>query len=568
MRRGRLICIIGVAGLAVMLGISCAREEKRHLADIRERQDATVPPPKACAAVRLLMQDDFSTSLNGAPWGPLGTWEVREGHLAAPADAAPLLVGKEDWTDTMLLVRAQARSGSRSGFLSYAQDADAYVNFELAGDGAHALWLNESAASYRRLAEGTTDLAAGEWFLLRLLADSAGSVRVALARPNADGGYEAFRDVAAADGIPFHTGKMGFKAYGGAAFDDVRVFSGNSDALLACADGFRAGEPKEPTPVATPDTGHTPDATHPGFYTKGRFLHAKDGEKVILRGVNQMYVWWEPRGERTLPEIEKSGSNVVRIMWMTGKPAADFDEIVRRTVSLKMIPMIELHDATGKWGSALEAVAQYWLRPDTVEVIKRHQEYLLVNIANEPGGDSRPDDDFISVYSSIVERMRSAGIHVPLVIDASRWGRDGEQLVRTGPTLIQKDPDHNLIFSVHWWDSDGDTERITRVFEDSVRKDIPFIVGEFAHKEVGCRGNIPYRHILAEAQRLQLGWMPWSWGGTATNADCTEMDMAPSGLFTDLHGWGLEVTVTDPNSIQKTSVRPGFIVQKSATVKP
>lgn len=301
-------------------------------------------------------------------------------------------------------------------------------------------------------------------------------------------------------------------------------------------------------------------ASTPGFYVQGRHLYTKNGEKVILRGVNRMAVWAEPTGRFSLPQIEKTGANAVRIMWMMGKSAEEFDEIVRNTVQLGMIPIIEIHDATGDW-SKLPAVIDYWLNPATVAVIKRHQEYLLVNIANEAGNDVS-DNDFKEAYKSAVIRMRAAGIHVPLIIDPSSWGRNVEQLLNTGTWLQEQDPDHNLMFSVHWWHSDNNTERITTALEKSVALKLPLIVGEFAHKEVGCKGNIAYKHIIKEGQRLEIGWLAWEWGGEPHNADCREMDMTPTGLFEDLEKWGKEVAVTDQNSIRNTSVRPQFILKK------
>jgi mannan endo-1,4-beta-mannosidase len=248
-------------------------------------------------------------------------------------------------------------------------------------------------------------------------------------------------------------------------------------------------------------------------------------------------------------------------MWMMGKSAEEFDEIVRNTLKLGMIPMIQLHDATGNW-SKLPEIIDYWLRPATVEVIKRHEEYLLVNIANEAGGDVS-DEDFKETYKSAITRMRAAGIHVPLIIDPSSWGRNVEQLFNTGPWLQEQDPDHNLMFSVHWWHSDNNKERITTALEKSVALNLPLIVGEFAHKEVGCKGTIAYQHILKECQRLGIGWLAWEWGGEPHNSDCREMDMSPTGLFDDLERWGKEVAVTDPNSIKNTSIRPKFILNKA-----
>ena len=50
-----------------------------------------------------------------------------------------------------------------------------------------------------------------------------------------------------------------------------------------------------------------------------------------------------------------------------------------------------------------------------------------------------------------IRRMRAAGIHVPLIIDASGYGQDINGLQENGPYLIEADPDRNLMFSIHMW---------------------------------------------------------------------------------------------------------------------
>ena len=293
----------------------------------------------------------------------------------------------------------------------------------------------------------------------------------------------------------------------------------------------------------------------PTFYVQGRRLLDRCGEEVILRGVNRMVVWRD-RAATTFPEIAKTGANVVRIVWATTAPPEEMEVPLQKAVTNGLIPMIELHDATGKWDQ-LGKVVDYWTQPNTVEVLKRHEPYLLVNIANEAGSDVT-DEQFKDGYREAIQRMRAAGIRAPLIVDAAGWGRDEKQLLRTAPYLMEQDPDRNVLFSVHWWHSDNDTARVTASLEESVRRDIPLMVGEFAHKEVGCKGRIPYEHIMKEGQRLGIGWMAWSWG--PGNGDCAEMDMTTDGTYDTLHGWGLEVAATDPNSIRNTSVRPYSMV--------
>jgi mannan endo-1,4-beta-mannosidase len=289
----------------------------------------------------------------------------------------------------------------------------------------------------------------------------------------------------------------------------------------------------------------------PRFYLEGRHLYDRCGERVVLRGVNKMNVWTDPDGIPSFAEIAKTGANTVRIVWLTTSPASEFDATVANAAAAHLIPILDMHDATGDW-SKLRQVVDYWVRPDTVAVIRKHEAYLLINVANEAGREVR-DDVWVAEYASAVARMREAGIRVPLVIDAAGWGRDVEQLLRLAPALLAQDRD--LIFSWHAWDTTGDqATRITTNLELAAGKNIPLIVGEFAHAEVGCKPGIPYRHLMAEAQRLGIGWLAWSWG--PGNQDCPAMDMTEDGTYETLHAWGEEVALTDPNSICMTSRRP------------
>jgi mannan endo-1,4-beta-mannosidase len=111
-----------------------------------------------------------------------------------------------------------------------------------------------------------------------------------------------------------------------------------------------------------------------------------------------------------------------------------------------------------------------------------------------------------------------------------------------------------------WWakgassDDPGSTRRIRAELEESVAMGLPLVVGEFAHAGVGCQKSIDYATIIDQAERHGVGWLAWSWG--PGNKDCAEMDMTKDGRFDTLWGWGLEVAVTHPSSIQKTSRIP------------
>jgi mannan endo-1,4-beta-mannosidase len=304
---------------------------------------------------------------------------------------------------------------------------------------------------------------------------------------------------------------------------------------------------------------------YPGFRVIGRFLYDKCGEKVILRGVANPNIWFQRNGLFQYEEIEKTGANVVRIVWDTTGTAAQLDAAISNCLDYSMIPMIECHDATGKW-NVLGKVVDYWTRPNIVEVIQQYEEYLLLNIANECGDYSVSASTFKAGYEAAIKQIREAEIHVPLVIDGTDWGKNINILQSQGPYLIETDPDHNLLFSIHmWWpkmygykESD-----ITKEITESVNIGLPLIVGEFSQMHGSCSDNkitdqnsVAYHTIIKQCDLNQVGWIAWSWFG-----NCNPLwDMTSEGTYETLYDWGLEVAVTDTYSIQNTSVRPYFIV--------
>lgn len=302
----------------------------------------------------------------------------------------------------------------------------------------------------------------------------------------------------------------------------------------------------------------------PGFYVEGRHLYDQCGEKVILRGVANPNIWFERDGLAQYQEIEKTGANVVRIVWDTTGTAAQLDAAILNCINLKMIPMIECHDATCKL-DLLNEVVDYWTRTDIIEVIQEHEEYLLLNIANEAGDWATSASAFRTAYESAILRIREADIHVPLVIDATDCGKKIDVLQSEGPYLIGIDPDSNLIFSIHmWWNTKtGYPEsKISQEIEQSVNMGLPLIVGEFANwfdwedDEITPETIVPYRTIIKQCHLNEVGYIVWSWFGN----NIPIIDMTTNGTYETLRGWGLEVAVTDSYSIANTSVRPYSIV--------
>jgi len=292
-------------------------------------------------------------------------------------------------------------------------------------------------------------------------------------------------------------------------------------------------------------------------------LYDRCGEKVVLRGVNEMIVWSAGRdGVPEYSEIAKTGANAVRIVWNSEGSAVELNTAINNAINNNLIPMIEHHDATGDL-SLVPSVVDYWVQTDVNNVIKAHEADLLLNIANEAGA-TVTHPDFQSTYETAITRLRNTGLTLPLIIDAPQWGQDIDTLQAVGPALIEHDPESNLMFSVHTWWHDPSGTRVTAELQESVDMGLPLIIGEFAQHAVSGCDDAPFSYttLLTEANKHQIGWLAWSWGGV-DNADCANdgsFDMTVGGVYGNWEEpWGEQVAVTHPYSIQNTSVRPASI---------
>jgi len=301
---------------------------------------------------------------------------------------------------------------------------------------------------------------------------------------------------------------------------------------------------------------------------QGRFLYDHLNEKVMLVGVNKMIIWTDIDGIPSFSEIAKTNANCVRITWGISGTPVQLEAAIYNCRANGMIPIPELHDATGDW-SKLSTCVDYWCRPDIVEVIQRHQQYLIINIANECG-QTVADADYRSGYETAVSRMRTAGIHVPIMIDASGYGQNIDGLQANGPYLISKDPDKNLLFSIHmWWPYCwGNTDqKVIDEIAESISLNLPLVVGEFGNKwDTSGTCDIPYHTIIDQCTANQVGWLPWEWG--PGNNPQTFLDMTTDSTYATLFDWGLEVAVTYKNSIKNTAKKPASLTSLAPAPTP
>lgn len=282
------------------------------------------------------------------------------------------------------------------------------------------------------------------------------------------------------------------------------------------------------------------------FYVKGRFLYDNERNKLILRGINLPLAddWKFPQRRPTgkLGDLAKTGANSVRIQWYAQyhDPArdpygiSDLDAVLEECRKSRLVPIVELHDCTCEDDPELvnTLLMSWWTRPDVVHVLKRHQRYLIINLANElgvyrwQGWSPEALDKFKNAYKTAITSIRAQGLRMPIMIDAPDCGSSINAFTSIGQELIDHDPEHSILLSVHaYWGADYDG---TAEIVSTLKATLPIVFGEIANKQPangdecyyaldGTGLNNPpktgfrYQSLLILLAQYEIGWFAWSW---------------------------------------------------------
>ncbi|WP_109831598.1 cellulase family glycosylhydrolase [Reichenbachiella versicolor] len=306
---------------------------------------------------------------------------------------------------------------------------------------------------------------------------------------------------------------------------------------------------------------------------KGQILSSCD-EPIVMRGYNEMFIWSSDRtGIVTLPEIAKTGSNAVRLVWTTTGDENELDQLITNSISHHMIPVAELHDATGDF-SKLQMLLDYWKRPAVLDIVQKHKKWLIVNIGNEVGAGSETVRQWVDYYKDAITQLRNAGIDTPLMIDCGGYGSFEHYFIEGGQELLDHDPLKNIIFSVHtYWFGGSDQDKIQRLrsmINNAKSKGLTYIIGEGPQAVASpsfCNEPFPYAEMIEILHTEQIGWLSWSWG-KVNNNDCgapnSVFDITTDGNFGSwANSFAEEISVSSPYSIQNTSVIPTSMISNN-----
>jgi mannan endo-1,4-beta-mannosidase len=294
-----------------------------------------------------------------------------------------------------------------------------------------------------------------------------------------------------------------------------------------------------------------------GFTVSNGKLIDANGKEFIIRGINNPHYWIYDKSLKALKTISNYNANCIRIVWETGGDIRKLEKVIKACIELKMIPMVELHNATGnnQAGKLLE-MAAYFARNDVKEVLFKYKKVLLINIANEWGDYFTTGDQWKESYKLAIDYLRKAGYETTLIIDAPNWGQKIEPILDFGKELLDYDPSHNLLFSIHMYGFWNEPAKIDSSLQKAHDLAIPLIVGEFGYNykegDNNLQCKVDHLMILRKCNELGIGYLPWSW--TGNDEKNAWLNITNPDDWSTLSWWGKEVMESE-YGIQKTARR-------------
>jgi mannan endo-1,4-beta-mannosidase len=294
--------------------------------------------------------------------------------------------------------------------------------------------------------------------------------------------------------------------------------------------------------------------------TTGRFLLDPQGLRILLRGIN-LQTWDDPNFPQTngTGAVAWASANAVRLQWYkdytksgsrTGPvPISDLDGLLQNCEQQGLIPIVMLADwTTSSDVSQINSdLVPWWTDPANMDVLQKYEERLIINIGNEVGIYRWADDpasslnDYLNAYKQAIAALRAAGYQLPLMIDAPDGGSSIDAFLQVGQQLIEADPLHNLLLSVHayWAAYDG-----MSFVEQTIAANLPIVFGEIANWQDGtdtacvysldgsgqgtpAENGYTYQSLLTLCQQNLMGWLAWSWGPD----DCPPRNISINGVY-------------------------------------
>jgi mannan endo-1,4-beta-mannosidase len=313
--------------------------------------------------------------------------------------------------------------------------------------------------------------------------------------------------------------------------------------------------------------------TFAGWSVSGTEVRDPNNANFIFRGVNHAHAWYASKTTNAMTDIAATGANSVRVVLSNGDQwprniGTDVTNVISQCKAAKLVCVLEVHDSTG-WTSAspvdgatnISSAAAYWVSSDIKAALVGQEDYVIVNIANEPFGSGVSATVYTNDTKAAIQTLRTAGLTHLIMVDGSGWGQDSPPNMRTNVAAIfSADTLARTMFSVHMYEVYNTAAKVQDYLTTFKATGYAIIVGEFGTENNGNFSDAA--SVLLYAQQLGLGYIGWSWSGNGNC--CVPLDIVTGFNPATLSTWG-ELLINSVNGIRATSVlATNFVVNVSS----
>jgi mannan endo-1,4-beta-mannosidase len=299
----------------------------------------------------------------------------------------------------------------------------------------------------------------------------------------------------------------------------------------------------------------TPAHAAVGIRVSNGVLVEGNGSPLKLRGINHAHTWFKTQTS-SFANIKAAGANSVRVVlsggrWQPADTASDVANVINLCKTNRLICVLENHDTTGfgeQGGSvSLDAAVNYWISIQSA--LTGQENYVILNIGNEPFGNNAVTPNWTQATISAVQRLRNAGFQHTIMVDAPNWGQDWQFMMRdTAPQVLAADTTGNLIFSIHMYGVFDTAAEVNAYVDSFTSRNLALCICEFGDNH--SDGNPDENAIMAKAQSSSIGMMGWSWSGNGGGVEY--LDMVIGFNPAQRSSWGNRF-ITGANGLSSTS---------------
>ncbi|WP_036486800.1 cellulose binding domain-containing protein [Myxosarcina sp. GI1] len=258
--------------------------------------------------------------------------------------------------------------------------------------------------------------------------------------------------------------------------------------------------------------GSENDSDDSHLQVKGRFLYDANGDKVIMRGIENVvrYGEYQGSGEWNDPyengslidgngdcvdELAKTGANATRLIG--GRPE-EFENALEKAVDNNLWVSVGHVDFRDR---------------KVIETIQDNEAYVTLHAQGEVvhEDENKWREDSIQA----IKEIRSLGYKAPIEITAGFYGQRFEMILNQGKEILNADPFKNVVFVTQAYSEIENRGGVSANLDKLANFPAPVLVGasNFGIGTQNGYGNDSdtYKEVWDETYKRDLGSFYWAW---------------------------------------------------------